>query len=46
MGRLPGLPKDGCVDAGAGGIFMARFVHILFDDVTYSLYACVVCVYR
>jgi len=29
LGCLPGLPKAGCVDAGAGGVIMARFVHYL-----------------
>jgi len=46
-GSSPWITESWCVDAGAGG-FILRLgsCTILFDDVTYSLCTCVVCVYR
>jgi len=42
----PWITESWCVDAGAGVFLWLGSCIILFDDVTYSLCTCVVCVYH
>ena len=44
-GSSPRITESWCVDTGAGGFFWHGSCTVLFDDVTYSLCTCVVCVY-